>query len=149
MNRQCTKIIITYCLPIQINKKINLLNNILKITFKHVLLHSTTVDKQKTIIMSILINKQNNDKVKCKKYCSLKLGIIPLSFLPTSGLFLWMLHFSTHGCTCLLAGVLVYSRVYLSTHGCTCLLAGVLVYSRVYLSVNWCTYLHINMILLT
>ena len=37
--------------------------------------------------MSILINKQNNDKLKFKNLFSLQSGIIPLSFLPTSGLF--------------------------------------------------------------
>ena len=37
--------------------------------------------------MNILINKQNNDKFKLKTLFSLQSGIIPLSFLPTSGLF--------------------------------------------------------------
>ena len=37
--------------------------------------------------MRILINKQNNDKFKFKKMFILQSGIIPLSFLPTSGLF--------------------------------------------------------------
>ena len=37
--------------------------------------------------MSILINKQNNDKFKLKQLFLLQSGIIPLSFLPTSGLF--------------------------------------------------------------
>ena len=37
--------------------------------------------------MRILINKQNNDKFKFKKKFLLQSGIIPLSFLPTSGLF--------------------------------------------------------------
>ena len=37
--------------------------------------------------MRILINEQNNDKFKFKKLFLLQLGIIPLSFLPTSGLF--------------------------------------------------------------
>ena len=51
------------------------------------LLLITTVDTYKTIFISILINKQNNEKFKLKKYFLLKLGIIPLSFLSTSGLF--------------------------------------------------------------
>ena len=37
--------------------------------------------------MKILINKQNNDKFKLGKLFLLPSGIIPLSFLPTSGLF--------------------------------------------------------------
>ena len=37
--------------------------------------------------MRILINKQNNDKFKFKKMFILQSGIIPLSVLPTSGLF--------------------------------------------------------------
>ena len=37
--------------------------------------------------MNILINKQNNDKLKFKKLFSLQSRIIPLSFLPTRGLF--------------------------------------------------------------
>ena len=37
--------------------------------------------------MRILINKQNNDKLTLKKMFLLQSGIIPLSFLPTSGLF--------------------------------------------------------------
>ena len=37
--------------------------------------------------MRILINKQNNDKFKFKKKFLLQSQIIPLSFLPTSGLF--------------------------------------------------------------
>ena len=37
--------------------------------------------------MRILINKQNNDKFKFKQLFLLQSGIIPLSFLPTSGLF--------------------------------------------------------------
>ena len=37
--------------------------------------------------MSILINKQNNDKFKFKQMFLLQSGIIPLSFLPTSVLF--------------------------------------------------------------
>ena len=37
--------------------------------------------------MRILINKQNNDKFELKKMFLLQSGIIPLSFLPTSGLF--------------------------------------------------------------
>ena len=37
--------------------------------------------------MRILINKQNNDKFKFKKLFILQSGIIPLSFLPTIGLF--------------------------------------------------------------
>ena len=37
--------------------------------------------------MRIIINKQNNDKLKSKKMFLLQSGIIPLSFLPTSGLF--------------------------------------------------------------
>ena len=39
------------------------------------------------IFMTILINKQNNGKFKLKKKFLLQSGIIPLSFLPTSGLF--------------------------------------------------------------
>ena len=37
--------------------------------------------------MRILINKHNNDKFKFKQLFLLQSGIIPLSFLPTSGLF--------------------------------------------------------------
>ena len=35
----------------------------------------------------MLINKQNNGKFKLQKLVLLQSGIIPLSFLPTSGLF--------------------------------------------------------------
>ena len=35
----------------------------------------------------MLINKQNNDKLKFLTLFLLQSGIIPLSFLPTSGLF--------------------------------------------------------------
>ena len=46
-----------------------------------------TRTKYATIFMSILINKQNNDKFKFKKMFLLQSEIIPLSFLPTGGLF--------------------------------------------------------------
>ena len=40
-----------------------------------------------TTFAIILINKKNNDKFKFKKMFLLQSAIIPLSFLPTSGLF--------------------------------------------------------------
>ena len=61
-----------------------LLNKNLRIiAFKHVLLHSITIYTHKTIVMSILINKQSIEKFKFNQYFS----YFNQEFLPTNGLF--------------------------------------------------------------